>query len=168
MMWPKKPIPRVTNGQTWIHPIVAEINSRRNYSAIWYNGDRTQWIHLCRDKERHVWPTTGPDNSNWHPYKQPRTTCIPSMQTNGRPVIFWLVVDDFWVKYIGKLNAYHLIESIRKKYPVDVDCTSGLHCVIKLDWKYEQKQSVDLSMPKYVPNNLNEFQHPYPKRPQHA
>ena len=42
------------------------------------------------------------------------------------PVIFSLVVDDFGVKYIGKQHADHLIESIRKYYPVYVDSTVGL------------------------------------------
>ena len=85
-----------------------------------------------------------------------------------RPVTFSLVVDDFGVKYIGKQHADHLKESIIKCYPVDVYWTGGLYCVIKLDCKYSQQIIIDLSIPKYVSNALNEFQHPYPKVPQHA
>ena len=83
-------------------------------------------------------------------------------------VTFSFVVDDFGVKYIGKQYSYHLIVSIRKCYPVDADWNIGLYCGIKIDWKFDQPRSVDLSMPKYLPNALHEFQHPYPKIPQHV
>ena len=51
---------------------------------------------------------------------------------------------------------------------MDIDWTSGMYYDIKLDWIYDQQISVDLSIPKYVPNALHKFQHPYPKIPQHA
>ena len=51
-----------------------------------------------------------------------------------------------------------------KYYPVDVDWNKGLYCGIKVDWDYYHTRSVDLSMPKYFPTSLHEFQHPYPKK----
>ena len=83
-------------------------------------------------------------------------------------VIFSLVVDDFEFKYIGVQHAGHLIESIRKYYLVDIDCNGAMYCCIKLGWKYSHPRSFDLSMSKYVPKILHEFQHSYTKRLQHA
>ena len=55
-----------------------------------------------------------------------------------------------------------------KKIPVNVCWNGGLYCGIKLDYNYDRPISVDLSMPECVLNALNELQHSYPKRPQHA
>ena len=90
------------------------------------------------------------------------------LEAKWQPLSFSLVVDDFGVKYIGKKHADNLIEPIRKYISVDVDCTGGLYCGIKLEWNYYQKKSVDLSISKFFPNNLHEFQQPHPKIPQHA
>jgi hypothetical protein len=43
-----------------------------------------------------------------------------------RPVWFTLVVDDFGVKYIGKENANHLMNSLRKDYGLE-DCIAALN-----------------------------------------
>ena len=63
-------------------------------------------------------------------------------------------------------NTDHIIEFIMKYYPVDADCIGGLYCIIKLDWTSYQMGCIDLFMPKYTPNGLHEFHHPYTKRPQ--
>ena len=60
--------------------------SQKNHSTICSKGDRTQWIHLCRDKEIRLQPTTVQDNRKWLPYKEPSTTWIPTIQTHGRPL----------------------------------------------------------------------------------
>merc|ERR1712197_139847 len=38
-----------------------------------------------------------------------------------RPVAFSLVVDDFGVKYVGKEHAEHLVQALRKHYPLSED-----------------------------------------------
>ena len=38
---------------------------------------------------------------------------------------------------------------------MDIYCTGGLYCDIKLDWKFYQQIIVDLYMSKYAPNALN-------------
>ena len=43
-----------------------------------------------------------------------------------QPVTFSLVVADFGVEYIGKQHEDHLIQSIRKCYSMDIDCTRGI------------------------------------------
>jgi hypothetical protein len=50
-----------------------------------------------------------------HGYTQSKTT--PGLWLHKlRPIQFSLVVDDFGVKYVGKENAEHLLNTIRKYY----------------------------------------------------
>jgi len=50
-----------------------------------------------------------------------------------RPVQFSLVVDNFSVKYVGRDNAEHLIQSLQQHYKLQVDEKGALYCGIKLD-----------------------------------
>jgi hypothetical protein len=84
-----------------------------------------------------------------------------------RPIHFTLVVDDFGVKYMGKEHAQHLIDALETDYTISKYWTGGLYFGITLKWDYEHKH-VDLSMPGYIKAALHKYQHPMPKRPQHA
>ena len=67
-----------------------------------------------------------------------------------RLVQFTLVIDSFGVKYVGRENAEHLIDSIKKSdYKMAKDWTGSLYCGITLDWHYEEGY-VDISMPGYI------------------
>ena len=52
---------------------------------------------------------------------------VPTEHTMGlfrhktRPVKFFLIVDDFWIKYIHKHDAYHLINHLNAAYKATVD-----------------------------------------------
>ena len=63
-----------------------------------------------------------------------------------RPVVFSLVVDDFGVKYVGKENADHLVNSLQADYKITIDWTGGTFCGIDLKWNYDDR-TVGLSMP---------------------
>ncbi len=66
------------------------------------------------------------------------------------PVAFVLVVENFGIKYKGNQHLCHLLNAIRKEtYMVEVDCTDGLYCGIKLDLTYVGNY-IDISMPGYV------------------
>ena len=82
-----------------------------------------------------------------------------------RPVQFSLVVDDFGVKYVGRDNDEHLIQSLQQHYKLQVDEKGALYCGITLDWDYK-KQTLDISMPGYVEKILQRFQHTVPARKQ--
>jgi len=84
-----------------------------------------------------------------------------------RPVQFFLVVDDFGVKYVGRENAEHLIQSLQQHYKLVVDEKGALYCGIKLDWDYE-KRTLDIGMPGYVKKILQRFQHAVPSRQQYS
>jgi len=64
------------------------------------------------------------------------------------PVQFSLLVDDFGIKYVGRENAEHLIQSLQQHYKLVVDEKGTLYCSIKLDWDYK-KHTLDMSMPGY-------------------
>ena len=95
----------------------------------------------------------------------PRTPALWKNTTN--PIIFSLVVDDFGVKYIGKENDDHLIQSLQKLYTISIDWNGPLFCGLTIDWDYAAR-TCNISMPKYLQTALHKFQHPAPKRPQHA
>ena len=95
----------------------------------------------------------------------PRTPALWKHAT--KPIIFPLVVYNFGVKYIGKENADHFIQALQKLYTISIDRTGSLFCGLTIDWGYAAR-TCDISMPKYLQTALLKFQHPAPKRPQHA
>ena len=95
----------------------------------------------------------------------PRTPALWKHTT--KPIILSLVVDDFGVNYIGKENADHLIQALQKLYTISIDWTRFLFCGLTIDWDYDAR-TCNISMPKYLQTALLKFQHPTPKRPQHA
>ena len=94
----------------------------------------------------------------------PRTPALWKHDT--KPVFFSFVVDDFVVKYIRRENANHL-KVLQKLYTISINCTGSLFCGLTIDWDYAA-QNCDISMSDYLQTALLKFQHPAPKRPQHA
>ena len=95
----------------------------------------------------------------------PRTPAL--WKHNTKPILFSLIVDDFGVKYTGKENSDHLIQALQKLYTISIDWTGSLFCGLTIDWDYASR-TCDISMPEYLQTALLKFQHPTPKRPQHA
>jgi hypothetical protein len=97
----------------------------------------------------------------------------PAHHTRGlwlhkkRPISFTLVVDDFAVKYVDKDNAHHLCNALLRSYEITTDWGGTVFSGMTLKWYYE-KRTCDMSMPGYVTNVLNKFQHDTPKHPQHT
>ena len=73
-------------------------------------------------------------------------------------VTFALVVDDFGVKYVGKQNAQHLIDTLKQWYKVSEDWSGSRYCGMTINWQYN-KGYVDISMPRYIKQMLHKFQH---------
>jgi hypothetical protein len=70
-----------------------------------------------------------------------------------RQITFSLVVDDFGVKYVGKVHADHSISCLKQEtYKLTEDWAGDLFCGISLRWDYE-KWWLDISMPGYIKNN---------------
>jgi hypothetical protein len=96
----------------------------------------------------------------------------PARHTSGlwshttKPTEFSLVVDDFAVKYVTDADAHHLRNALLRNYEITTDWGGTVYSGIKLKWDYG-KRTCDISMPGYVENVLNKFQHDNPKTPQH-
>jgi hypothetical protein len=84
-----------------------------------------------------------------------------------KPTAFSLVVDDFAVKYAADADAHHLRNALLRNYKIKTDWGGTVYSGITLKWDYE-KRTCDISMPVYVNNVLNKFQHDSPKTPQHT
>jgi hypothetical protein len=97
----------------------------------------------------------------------------PKQHTHGlwkhdtSPISFSLVVDDFGVKYVGREDAEHLMECIKKNYNISSDWNGSAYCGLTLEWDYKNR-TVDLSMPGYIKAALHKYQHAAPARPEHA
>ena len=78
-----------------------------------------------------------------------------------RPVTFTLVVDDFGIKFTGDNHANHLIQTLKKYYDITTNPQGQLFVGIKLEWNYE-RGNLDTHVPNYVPDALNNYQHPTP------
>jgi hypothetical protein len=84
-----------------------------------------------------------------------------------KPTTFSLVVDDVAVKYVGEDDAHHLRNALLRNYEMTTDWGGTVYSGITLKWDYE-KCTCDISMPGYVSNVLNKFQHDSPKTPHHT
>jgi hypothetical protein len=51
---------------------------------------------------------------------------------------FALCVDDFGVKYFSKVDAMHLIETVKAHYDLTIDWDGKLYCGLALDWHYDE------------------------------
>ena len=98
---------------------------------------------------------------------------IPVKHTPGlwkhitRPTMFVLCVDDFGCKILSDDDEKHIIETLQKYYEITIDKKGQYYLGMQLDWDYD-KRTLDISMPSYVQDALNRFQHPAPKQPTHA
>jgi hypothetical protein len=64
----------------------------------------------------------------------------PCTHTHGlcwhdtKPITFTLVVDDFGIKYLGKLNADHLLNALKENYEVTEYWAGKLYCGMVYLW----------------------------------
>jgi hypothetical protein len=65
-----------------------------------------------------------------------------------RPISFSLVVDDFGVKYIGRENAEHLMECIKKNYNISSDWNGSAY----RSQSWEVRETMSLGYPKLMVN----------------
>jgi hypothetical protein len=82
-----------------------------------------------------------------------------------RPIAISLIVDDFTVKYVGKQHAEHLRNALPCSYELTTDWGGKVYSGMTLQWDYKNR-TCGISMPGYLANVLNNFQHDKPKHPQ--
>jgi hypothetical protein len=83
------------------------------------------------------------------------------------PLSFSLIVDDVAVKYVGKQHADHLRNALLQSYELTTDWEGKVYSGMSLKWDYKNR-TCNISMPGYVSNVLNKFQHDAPQHPQHT
>jgi hypothetical protein len=84
-----------------------------------------------------------------------------------RPICFCLVVDDFAVKYTNQADADHLINTIRKYYPMTVDEEAMKYIGLTIKWDYTN-QKAHVHMPGYLDKAFVRFKHDKPMKIQNS
>ena len=69
--------------------------------------------------------------------------------------------------YFKHEDALNLFNALRNNYTITTDWTGTHYCGSTIDWYYK-KSYVDISIPDYIVDALQKFQHEPPKHPQHA
>ena len=101
------------------------------------------------------------------PYGYEPVCHTPSLwRHKHRPVTFALVVDNFGIKYVGRKHFNHLVNALRPLYTMTVNNQGTKYLGLTLNWHYNERYVI--SMPEYVERALQKFQHPLPKKNQHA
>ena len=96
-------------------------------------------------------------------YQSERT---PGLWTHTwRPIIFSLCVDDFGIKYVGKTQAGQLLTFLQTHYKILRDWSRKRYLGIDLYWDYVQHK-VHLSVLTYVSDDIKQFHHQQPHKPQ--
>jgi hypothetical protein len=122
------------------------------------------WVHI--EMRQAVWglPQGGilankPLRCKLAPFGYYKSTNIPGLwRHESKPITFFLVVDNFGVKFVNKADVDHLISSIKQTYKLTKDWTGNLHCSIMLSWDYVNR-TVDISIPGYIKKKLQEYKH---------
>jgi hypothetical protein len=84
-----------------------------------------------------------------------------------RPICFCLIIDDFAVKYVNREDANHLINAIRKYYPMTVDEKATKYIGLTIEWEYK-KQKAHIHMPGYLQKAFTRFKHKMPVKIQNS
>jgi hypothetical protein len=75
-----------------------------------------------------------------HGYRQSATT--PDLwKHNTQPISFTLVVNNFGVKYMGKENAQHLLDTMQQFYKCLCNWFGKQYCGLTIKWDYNRQKS---------------------------
>ncbi len=84
-----------------------------------------------------------------------------------RPTCFTLVVDNFTVKYVSDEDAEHLINAIKKYYPMRVDKEATKYISLTIEYDYKNCKA-HIYMPGYLQKALIRFKHETPDKIQNS
>ena len=85
------------------------------------------------------------------------------------PHPFFLIVDDFGIKYAGKQHAIHLLKILEQNYEITADWEGGNFSGIDLAWDYDDqhaKRTCRISMNGYIDKLIMKYGHPRPSKEQ--
>ena len=102
------------------------------------------------------------------PFGYSPTKHAPNIWTHHtRQTKFCLCVDDLGIKYYNEDDIQHLMMALRSACEITFDRSVSKFCDIQLDWNYTQGY-VDVSMPEYVMEALEQLNHPHPTKTQYT
>ena len=84
-----------------------------------------------------------------------------------RSIQFFLIVDDFGIKYVGKQHALHPLKILEENYEIPADWEGGKFTEIDLAWDYDDqhaKRTCRLSTKGYIEKLLMKYGHPHPSK----
>ena len=87
----------------------------------------------------------------------------------GAPSNFFLIVDDFGIKYVGKRHALNLLKILEQHYEITANWEGKKFVGIDLEWDYTEQHSnrtCCISMNGYIDKLLIKYGHPRPCKPQ--
>ena len=85
----------------------------------------------------------------------------------SRLLVFTLVIDHFWLKYVNTEDAEHLMPALKQNYEVTEDWEGERYSGMHLHWDYSERK-VHLAMSGYVEKTPREFLHEQPRRKQYS
>ena len=97
----------------------------------------------------------------------PDNHCPNIWSHESRDTKFCLCVDDFSVKYSIKIDADHIITTLKKFYDITIDWSRKYFCGLDIEYNYDE-QYIDISMKHFVIKILQRLQHTYLTKPQYA
>ena len=84
-----------------------------------------------------------------------------------RPIQYFLIEDDFVIKYVGKQHALHLLKIMEQNYEITADWEGQKFSGINLEWKYTEQHSnrtSRISTNGYIDKLLIKYEHPRPRK----
>jgi hypothetical protein len=84
-----------------------------------------------------------------------------------RPIYFCLVVDNFAVKYVKRVDADNLINTIKQYYLMTVDKDATKYIGLTIQWDYINRKA-HIHMPGYLDKVFVKFNHKKPMKIQNS
>ncbi len=84
-----------------------------------------------------------------------------------RPICFCLIVDDFAVKFVNQEDTDHLINAIKKYYPITVDKDVKIYIGLTIEWDHKN-QKAHIHMPGYLQKAMIRIKHKPPDKIQNS
>ena len=130
-------------------------------------------ICLHCTQKRNVWP-----QGSCHPCISTifHSLCqiwLYTYAAHSKSLVSWKLPNNFhpchWqfcIKLFNHADSNHLLGALKDKYDITIDCSGTSFLGITIDWNYQDRYD-DISLPKYVPKALKNFNHLSPNCLQH-
>ncbi len=77
---------------------------------------------------------------------------------HSHPIQFMMIVDDFGIKNVNKMDAEQLLNNLKDHCKVKIDWTDRRYSGITLIWNYKDRD-IGISVPGYIKKQLQKYKH---------